>query len=149
MTKAAPVRAGMGISVAGLAGGLLGFLAFFLPRLWLGIAYLKGEGAETDVSLREFWNFALVSVVYLPAIAAALAVPPSVRWAVMLAVAAITQALAFHLAAAQPQVENVPLLALPATLLLVIGATTSFRRWRESRGGGGGLKQEVLKGGKR
>ncbi len=87
-----------------------------------------------------------VSLVYIPAIAAALAVPPAVRWAVMLLVAGVAQALAFPLDAAQPGVENVPLLALPATLLLLLGATTSFRRWRESRGGGGGL---ALKGGKR
>ena len=115
----------------------MGFLAFLLPRLWIGIAYLKGEGAETDESLREFWEFAAVSLVYVPAIAAALAVPPAARWAVMLLVASVAQALAFPLDAAQPGVENVPLLALPATLLLLIGATTSFRRWRESRAGRG------------
>jgi hypothetical protein len=136
----------VGVSITGLAGGVLGLLAFLLPRLWIGIAYLKGEGAETDESLREFWEFAAVSLVYVPAIAAALAVPPAARWAVMLLVAGVAQALAFPLDAAQPGVENVPLLALPATLLLLLGATTSFRRWRESRGGGGGL---ALKGGKR
>ncbi len=116
-----------------MAGGVLGLLAFLLPRLWIGIAYLKGEGAETDESLHEFWEFAAVSLIYVPAVVAALAIPPPARWAVMLAVAAITQALAFQLAAAQPGVQGVPLLALPATLLLLLGAATSLRRWRESR----------------
>ncbi len=138
------MKLGMGVSVIGLAGGLWGFLAFLLPRLWIGIAYLKGEGEETDESLRAFLKPAVVAFAYVPAIAAALVVPPSVRWAVLLLVAGITQVLPLRLTA-EPGFEVAPLLALPATLLLLIGATTSFRRWRESRGGGG----LVLKGGKR
>ncbi len=124
----------MGVSVTGLVAGVWGFLAFFVPRLWIGIAYLQGEGQETDESLRAFLKPAVVAFAYVPAIAAALAAPPSVRWAVLLLVAGITQVLPLRLTA-EPGFEVAPLLALPATLLLLMGAATSFWRWRESHGG--------------
>ncbi|MCH7511767.1 MAG: hypothetical protein IIB19_05325 [Chloroflexi bacterium] len=107
-----------------------GFVAFLMPRLYIGIAYLKGEGIETDESLREFWEFAGVSMVYLPAIVAAIAVPRAARWAVLLVVAGVAQWLTFPLHAAQPWMGNVQLWAVPATLLLLLGAATSFRSWR-------------------
>lgn len=109
-----------------------GFFAFLLPKLWIGIAYLKGEGQETDESVWLFWRFAGISFVYFPAIVAALAIPPPARWGILLAVAGITQVLAFRLTA-QPTAEAMGFVALPASLLLVIGAAASFRRWLESR----------------
>ncbi len=118
------------VSRAGLAGALWGLVAFLLPRLWIGIAYLRGEGAETDESLREFWEFAGVSIAYLPAIVASIALPRTVRWPVLLIVAGATQWLTFPLQDAQPWMGMVQLWALPATLLLLLGAWTSFRSWR-------------------
>lgn len=119
-------------SAAGAAGGTWGFLAFFLARLWIGIAYLKGEGDESDESVWVFWRFAGLSFVYLPAIVAALVIPPVARWGILLAVAGITQVLAFWLAT-QPAAGTTGFVALPASLLLVIGAAASLRRWRETR----------------
>ena len=121
---------GMGISWAGLVGALWGFVTFIMPRLYIGIAYLRGVGIETDESLREFWEFAGVSVVYLPAIVASIAVLRAARWVVLLGVAGVAQWLTFPLHDAQPWMGNVQLWALPATLLLLLGAATSFRSWR-------------------
>ncbi len=118
------------VSRAGLVGSLWGLVAFLLPRLWIGIAYLRGEGAETDESLREFWEFAGVSIAYLPAIVASIALPRAARWPVLLVVAGVTQWLTFPLHDAQPWMGQVQLWALPATLLLLLGAGTSFRSWR-------------------
>ncbi len=119
-----------GISRAGLAGALWGFVTFIMPRLYIGIAYLRGVGAETDESLREFWEFAGVSIAYLPAIVASIALPRAARWPVLLIVAGVTQWLTFPLHDAQPWMGMVQLWALPATLLLLWGAGTSFRSWR-------------------
>ena len=124
---------GTSISRAGLVGALWGFVTFLLPRLWIGIAYLQGEGAETDESFREFWEFLVVSIAYVPAIVASIAVPRAARWVVLLVVAGVTQWLTFPLHDAQPWMGMVQLWALPATLLLLLGATTSFRSWREVR----------------
>ena len=118
------------ISRAGLAGALWGFVVFLIPRLFIGIAYLRGEGAETDESLSDFWEFAGVSMAYIPAIVASLALPRAARWIVLLMVAGVTQWLTFPLHDAQPWMGMVQLWALPATLLLVLGAWTSFRSWR-------------------
>ena len=123
---------GTSISRAGLVGALWGFVTFLLPRLWLGIAYLQGEGAETDESPSDFWEFAGVSIAYLPAIIASLALPRAARWVVLLVVAGVTQWLTFSLHDAQPWMGMVQLWALPATLLLLLGAATSFRSWREA-----------------
>ena len=109
-----------------------GFLAFFLARLWIGIAYLKGEGDESDESVWVFWRFAGISFVYLPAIVAALVIPPPARWAILLAVAGVTQVLAIWLTSL-PAAGQPGLVALPASVLLVIGAAASVRGWRESR----------------
>ena len=84
-----------------------GFVTFLLPKLWIGIAYLRGVGAETDESLSDFWEFAGVSMVYLPAIVASIAVPRAVRWAVLLSVAGVAQWLTFPLHDAQPWMGNV------------------------------------------
>jgi len=119
-------------SAAGAVGGMWGFLAFLLPRLARGVANLRGAGQEIDESLWVFWGFAGLSFVYLPAIVAALAVPPVARWGILLAVAGTTQVLAFWLAT-QPAAGTPGFLALPASLLLVVGAAASFRRWLESR----------------
>lgn len=119
------------ISRIGLAGGTYGFVTFLLPRLWIGIAYLKGDGAQTDESFREFWEFAIVSIAYLPAIVASIALPRSVNWVVLLMVAGATQWLTFPLHDAQPWMGLVQLWALPATLLLLLGAWISFRSWRQ------------------
>ncbi len=119
------------ISRAGLAGGLWGFVAFLLPRLYIGIAYLRGVGQETDESLSDFWEFAGVSFAYLPAIVASIAVPRSARWPVLLIVAGVTQWLTFPLHDAQPWMGMVQLWALPATLLLLLGSATSFMSWRQ------------------
>ena len=119
-----------GISRAGLAGALWGVVAFLLPRLYIGIAYLSGVGQETDESLREFWEFAGVSIAYLPAVVASIALPRAARWLVLLIVAGVTQWLTFPLHDAQPWMGMVQLWALPATVLLLLGATTSFRSWR-------------------
>ena len=118
------------VSRTGLAGALWGFVTFFMPRLYIGIAYLRGVGKETDESLREFWEFAGVSIVYLPAVVAAIALPRAARWPVLLVVAGLTQWLTFPLHDAQPWMGTVQLWALPATLLLLLGAWTSFRSWR-------------------
>ena len=111
----------------------MGVVTFLLPRLWIGIAYLQGEGGETDESFREFWEFLVVSIAYVPAIVASIAVPRAGRWAVLLIVAGVTQWMTFPLHDAQPWMGMVQLWALPATLLLLLGATTSFRSWREVR----------------
>ncbi len=119
-------------SAAGVLAGLWGVEAFVLPRLWIATAHLVGEGASTDFTLVAFWVLAWVGLVYLPAIVAALAKPSAIRVAVLLGVATVTQAGAVLLSTG-PGMEITSYLAFPATLLLLIGARTSFTAWREAQ----------------
>ena len=61
--------------------------------------------------------------------------PRAARWVVLLVGAGVTQWMTFPLHDAQPCMGMVQLWALPATLLLLLGAATSFRSWREVRRG--------------
>lgn len=108
-------------------------MIFLLPRLPIGIAYLRGVGPETDESLHEFWEFAGVSMAYVPAIIASVAIPRAARWIVLLAVAGVAQWLTFPLHDAQPWMGRVQLYPVPATVLLTLGAATSFMSWRAAR----------------
>jgi len=72
----------------------------------------------------------MVSIAYIPAIIAAVLLPRSVRWVVLLIVAGVTQWMTFPLHDAQPWMGRVQLLAVPATILLLLGAATTYQTWR-------------------
>lgn len=124
---------GRSVSIWGVTASLWGLQIFLLPRLWIALEALLGEAYEQP-GLGEFWELAWVGFVYLPAIAAAVALPPLARCVVFLAVAAAGQAGAVAVSG-RTDIDAIPYLALPATILLLVATLTSLSAWRETARG--------------